>query len=55
MLGLKKGDRIQSINGLSLTDPQKALEAYARLRTADRLTLSIQRGGKDANIDFRIQ
>jgi general secretion pathway protein C len=55
MLGLKKGDRIRSINGFSLTDPQKALEAYARLRTADRLTLSIQRGGKDANIDFRIQ
>jgi general secretion pathway protein C len=55
MLGLKNGDRIRSINGFSLTDPQKALEAYARLRTADRLTLAIQRDGKDANIDFQIK
>lgn len=55
VLGVKKGDRIQSINGFSLTDPQKALEAYARLRTANNLTLSLDRGGKDTSIEVRIR
>jgi general secretion pathway protein C len=55
VLGLKNGDQIQSINGFELTDPQKALEAYGRLRTADKLSLSVTRGGKAQSIDYNIQ
>jgi general secretion pathway protein C len=55
VLGLKNGDQVQSINGFDLTDPQKALEAYGRLRTADRLTLKVNRNGKAQNIDYNIQ
>ncbi|HHH28292.1 MAG TPA: general secretion pathway protein GspC [Polyangiaceae bacterium] len=55
VLGLKNGDQVQSINGFDLTDPQKALEAYGRLRTADRLTLKITRGGNPTTIDYNIQ
>jgi general secretion pathway protein C len=55
MLGLKNGDRIRSINGMPLADPQRALEAYARLRSADHLTVGLQRGGKDMTIDLHIQ
>jgi len=55
VLGLKNGDQIQSINGFELTDPQKALEAYGRLRTADALKLTITRGGQVQNIDYNIQ
>ncbi|HSN99030.1 MAG TPA: type II secretion system protein GspC [Candidatus Nanopelagicales bacterium] len=54
-LGLENGDRLQSINGFEMADPQKALEAYARLRSADRLTVSVQRKGKPMNIDFNIK
>jgi general secretion pathway protein C len=53
-LGLRNGDQIRSINGLELTDPQRALEAYARLRTADNLSVALQREGKDMTIDFHI-
>ncbi|HHH12043.1 MAG TPA: general secretion pathway protein GspC [Sorangium sp.] len=54
-LGLHNGDEIQTINGFELTNPQKALEAYGRLRTADRLTLTLVRKGKPITIDFNIQ
>ncbi|AUX49077.1 general secretion pathway protein GspC [Sorangium cellulosum] len=54
-LGLENGDRLSSINGFEMSDPQKALEAYARLRTADRLTVSVNRKGKPMNLDFNIK
>ncbi|MCC6556416.1 MAG: general secretion pathway protein GspC [Polyangiaceae bacterium] len=54
-LGLENGDRLSSINGFEMSDPQKALEAYARLKSADRLTVSINRKGKPMNIDFNIK
>ncbi len=55
MLGVRTGDVMHSINGFELSDPQKALQAYGRLRTADRLTLSLTRNGKPTNIDIQIQ
>ncbi len=55
VLGLKNGDQLTSINGFELTDPQKALEAYGRLRTADRLSLQINRAGAPTTLDFNIQ
>ncbi len=54
-LGLQNGDRLHTINGFEITDPQKALEAYGRLRTADQLKVSITRKGKPMTIDFNIQ
>ncbi len=54
-LGLKNGDQLSAINGFELTDPQKALEAYGRLRTADKLNLQIHRGGVPVTIEFNIQ
>lgn len=54
-LGLKTGDRLRSINGFDLTDPQKALEAYARLRSANDLVIAVQRGGKDMTIDIHLR
>lgn len=54
-LGLENGDRLQSINGFEMSDPQKALEAYARLRSADKLTVSVNRRGKPMTIDFNIK
>lgn len=54
-LGLENGDRLQTINGFDMASPEKALEAYARLRTADHLTVQVNRRGQNSNIDFNIK
>ncbi len=55
LIGMENGDRLNSINGFEMSDPQKALEAYAKLQRADHLTVSLQRGGKPMNIDFNVK
>jgi len=55
VLGMENGDRLQSINGFDMTSPEKALEAYARLRTADHMTVSINRKGSDMNLDYNVK
>ncbi|WP_394848800.1 general secretion pathway protein GspC [Pendulispora brunnea] len=54
-LGMENGDRLQKINGFDMASPEKALEAYARLRMADHLTVSINRRGQDVNLDYNIK
>lgn len=54
-LGLKNGDRLDSINGFKMADPQKALEAYGKLRSANKLTVQVNRKGSPLTIDFNIQ
>lgn len=54
-LGMENGDRLQTINGFEMASPEKALEAYARLRTADKLTISLNRKGSNMNIDYNIK
>jgi general secretion pathway protein C len=54
-LGMENGDRLQTINGFEMGSPEKALEAYARLRTADKLTISLNRKGANMNIDYNIK
>jgi general secretion pathway protein C len=55
VLGMENGDRLQTINGFDMTSPEKALEAYARLRTADHLTIQINRRGANQNLDYNIK
>ena len=54
-LGIENGDRLTSINGFEMNDPQKMLEAYSTLLHADRLTTSVVRNGKPMNLDFSIK
>jgi general secretion pathway protein C len=54
-LGMENGDRLEKINGFDMTSPEKALEAYARLRTADHLTISLNRKGQEQNLDYNIK
>ncbi|MBL8606271.1 MAG: general secretion pathway protein GspC [Myxococcales bacterium] len=54
-IGLENGDRLQTINGFEMGSPEKALEAYARLRTADKLTVQINRRGQNINLDYNIK
>ena len=54
-IGIENGDRLESVNGYEMSDPQRMLEAYARLRIADRLVLRVTRGGKPTEIRYTIQ
>ena len=54
-LGMQNSDKLVSINDFDIADPQKALEAYGRLRTADRLKVNVVRNGAPVTIDFNIQ
>jgi general secretion pathway protein C len=54
-LGFQNGDRLESINGFNMASPEKALEAYARLRTASALNVKISRRGQPMAIDYHIK
>jgi general secretion pathway protein C len=45
-LGLKNGDILQRVNGFTLDNPTKALEAYSHLRGSSRIELEIERDGQ---------
>jgi general secretion pathway protein C len=55
VLGMENGDRLQTINGFDMASPEKALEAYARLRTADKLVVQVNRRGQNMNLDYNIK
>ncbi len=54
-LGLQNGDLMRTINGYDMTSPDRALEAYSKLRSADTLTVALQRRGANVNVSYRIQ
>jgi general secretion pathway protein C len=53
-LGLQNGDRLETINGFSLASPEQALQAYARLRSATRLSVQLDRAGQPVQLDLNI-
>jgi general secretion pathway protein C len=53
-LGLKNGDRLESVNGFSVAIPEQALQAYARLRSAQRLNVRLNRSGQTVDITIDI-
>lgn len=54
-LGLQNGDRLETLNGFNMASPEKALEAYARLRTASSLNVSVNRRGTPVTISLHIK
>ncbi len=54
-LGMQNGDMLRTINGFDLTSPDSALEAYARLRSADHLSVALVRRGSPLNLEMNIQ
>jgi general secretion pathway protein C len=54
-LGLQNGDRLETLNGFNMASPEKALEAYARLRTASKLNVSVNRRGTPVSINLNIK
>jgi general secretion pathway protein C len=53
-IGLRNGDRIDSINGYSIAGPEQALIAYARLRTEEHFKLRVTRAGQPLDLDYRL-
>ncbi len=54
-LGLKKGDVIKGVNGEKIDSPGKAMDMYNALRSgASQIQISIERGGRDENLNFSI-
>jgi len=54
-LGLENGDLIQNINGIPMTGADKALQAYGRLRMADRISISVTRRGQSLTLNYNIR
>ncbi len=54
-LGFENGDRLEKINGFDITGVEKGLEAYAKLRTADRFSVTVNRRGQATTIDYHIK
>ncbi len=54
-LGLQNGDLLRTINGFDMSSPDKALEAYTKLRSASNLTIAIERRGQSMTLDYEIR
>jgi hypothetical protein len=54
-LGFQNGDTVQSLNGLDITSPDKALEAYAKLRAASHLTVDGERRGQKFTLEWVVK
>ncbi len=54
-LGLQNGDMLRTINGFDMTSPDSALEAYARLRNSNNITVALNRRGKPLTVEHVIQ
>ncbi len=54
-LGLKRGDVIQSINGLAISDPDRAYQAYQQLKDESSIQIDILRGSKPQTLTYEIQ
>jgi hypothetical protein len=54
-LGLRNGDRLERLAGQPIHDNQTALEAYAKVRNANRVALEITRDGARVRIVYRVE
>ena len=54
-IGLQNGDVVSAINGLEMTSPDKALEVYTKLKTANHLSVAIERNGQKITKDYNIR
>ena len=54
-IGLQNGDVIYAINGLEMTSPEKALEIYTKLKSANHLAVALERNGQKITKDYNIR
>jgi len=54
-LGLKRGDVVQTINGLPISDPDRAYQAYQQFKEETSVQVEVLRGGKPMTLSYEIQ
>jgi general secretion pathway protein C len=54
-VGLQNGDRLETVNGLSVATAESALLAYAQLRRAERLRVRLVRRGTPVELTLNIR
>jgi len=54
-IGMQNGDMLSTVNGFDMSSPDTALEAYAKLRSANDLTVAVQRRGRSVNLQYHIR
>jgi general secretion pathway protein C len=53
-IGIQNGDVIKRINGETINSPDKALEAYARLKGSNQIQIDLERGGAKKTLNYNI-
>jgi general secretion pathway protein C len=53
-LGLQRMDVLKNVNGEPVDSPAKAMELYNALKNSDKVSISIDRGGKSETLDYSI-
>lgn len=54
-LGLESGDRVETVGGVKVTSPDKAIEGYDKMRGASSLKIRVTRHGQPVTIDVQIR
>ena len=54
-LGIRAGDVLQSLDGIPLTSPDRMLQAYARVRTEERVRVVVLRDGRQLQLDYQVR
>jgi general secretion pathway protein C len=54
-LGIRSGDTISSVNNIQLDSIDQTFALYTKLKDANHLTLSVNRGGQTINMDYDIR
>jgi general secretion pathway protein C len=54
-LGFQNGDTITQFNGMDISSPEKALEAYSKLRSVSKITIEIIRRGQPVSLEYTIK
>lgn len=55
LLGFKNGDVVKSINGMEINSPQKAMEVYNKLKTANKIVVNLSRRGEEKTFTYNIK
>ncbi len=53
-LGVESGDTILRLNQFDIASPDRCLEAYARLRASDEITVELERAGRRVSLRYVI-
>jgi general secretion pathway protein C len=54
-IGLQNGDTLHSVNGFEMTSPDKALEVYTKVKSANNLTVTMTRRGQPVTMEYSIK